>query len=289
MFCYFLAVFFLCYLLGEDDSGFELLVLFCLASRARWKKEDLGGLTPKEKLAETLSQLLVKDPEAFISVGQSENEELEFLFLQTSRMRKVMQTYGKVLLLDHTYKINKTRMPVTILMTTDGHGNGRSVGYAFLANEKSVTIEQVISACKSSITEVDANKIKTVVIDKDYSELKAIKNVLPVANIQLCNFHVSRALKKKATALKENEAVKSLLQSIRYAVTEEEFQELVSQLNKEASEKFKEYFDSNWLSCPMAWAYRDKKKSINLGNNTNNRLECHIAKIKVVSLMLILP
>ncbi|XP_052123901.1 uncharacterized protein LOC113205304 isoform X1 [Frankliniella occidentalis] len=248
--------------------------------RARWKKEGLNGKTPEEKLAESLQKLLDADPGAFIYIGKDKDNNLEYLFIQTSAQRKVMEDFGEVLLLDHTYKINRNRMPVTVLMAMDGHGDGRAVGYAFIANEKSSTIGEVLSAFKTSITSAVADRIQTVVVDKDYSEVKAIKLVLPNVNIQLCDFHVSRTF--KSTTKAEKPEVKTIITNMRYCSSSSDLAKLVKDLTVLATEQFMKYFKKNWLSCPMAWTFRDRSKSLNLGNNTNNRLENHNSKVKMM-------
>ncbi|XP_034233441.1 uncharacterized protein LOC117640701 isoform X2 [Thrips palmi] len=247
--------------------------------RAKFKREGRKGKTPEELLCDTLQELLDTDPEAHIRVGRNEDNELEFLFIQTSGMRKTMQEFGTVLLMDHTYKINSRRMPVSVFMTMDGHGDGRPVGYAFIANERSETIANVLQSFKTSIGAECASKIKTVIIDKDYSEAKAIKNVLPDANIQLCDFHVSRTFKTRAK--KEDPKVLVLINSLRYC-SSEEFPGIVAELENIASEEFFDKFKKDWLNCKLAWCFRDKQKSLNLGNNTNNRLENHNSKIKMM-------
>lgn len=192
-----------------------------------------------------------------------------------------MKQYGKIVLFDHTYKINKTRMPTALLMTMDGNGDGRVVGLAFLANERKEnvgnTLDAFITTCGA---EIIAN-IKTIIIDKDMSEIAAIKKKLPHVNTQLCDFHVENVFNGRTTH--EKAEVSSILKKLRFAETNDEFLKLVEDLREVASVKFMKYFTENWLNCPIAWAYRDKKNSINLGNTTNNRLESFNGKIKIVS------
>jgi len=184
-------------------------------------------MTPKEKLVDTLLKLQ-EDPGVFIHVGECEGE-LEYLFLQTSAMKKNVEKYGKVLLLDHTYKVTKTEMPVTVMMVMDGNGAGRSAGYAFVANEKSVTIKMVLEAFVENIGAEVAKNIKTVIIDKDYSKVKAIKEVLPEAQIQLCDFHVSKTFKRRLQKEKQltdeqKEEVKKVLEKLRHCCDHSEFE-----------------------------------------------------------------
>ncbi|KAK3922729.1 hypothetical protein KUF71_000131 [Frankliniella fusca] len=250
--------------------------------RAKWKREKMGGKTPEQKLAETIQQLLQADSQACVHTGKGEDGDLEFLFVQTSAMRAVVEKFGTVMLLDHTYKINKAGMPVTVFMCMDGNGNGRAAGYAFIANEKSVTIQKVLQCFVSVIGDKVASAIQTVVIDKDYSEVKGIRNVLPNVHIQLCDFHVKRTFDARVKKFKETEKVSSLLTQLRFCGDEKEFDQLTAQLESESSELFFQYFKESWMLCSLAWSFRDKKKSANLGNNTNNRLENHKSKIKVM-------
>ncbi|XP_034238088.1 uncharacterized protein LOC117643353 [Thrips palmi] len=270
--------------LREQGSG-EVTQRDLANLRAKWKADGLEGKTPKEKLVETLEKIKEADPGTSIHIGETEGE-MTHLFIQTTAMKKNVQKYGKVLLLDHTYKVTKTEMPVTVMMVMDGNGAGRSAGYAFVANEKAVTIKMVLEAFVKSVGEEVANNIKTVIIDKDYSECSAIKAVLPGAQIQLCDFHVSKTFKKKVQQEKhltdpQKQEVSKLLLELRYCCDHSKFAELCDELKSKVSEEFWKYFDDNWLKCEMAWSFRDKKISPNLGNTTNNRPENHNSKLKM--------
>ncbi|KAK3929704.1 Protein FAR1-RELATED SEQUENCE 5 [Frankliniella fusca] len=184
--------------------------------KAKWKADDHGRTPEDERLIDVLSELTAEDPGAVISVTKSESGELQFIFLQTSEMRENVAKYGKVILIDHTYKINKNRMPVCVLMVMDGGGSGRAAGYAFVANEKMTTVHSVLEAFRESITEELAEKVRTLIVDKDPSEIGAIQAVFPNAAIQLCSFHVSKVLNEKSR--KETPEVKSLIKQLRSTI-----------------------------------------------------------------------
>ncbi|KAK3913122.1 DNA topoisomerase 3-alpha [Frankliniella fusca] len=67
---------------------------------------------------------------------------------------------------------------------------------------------------------------------------------------------------------------------MRHTIFDEEFQSLVEDLKETSSEAFFKYFEESWLKCPHAWCDIDKKKSLNYGNTTNNRVESFNSKIK---------
>ncbi|XP_052122502.1 uncharacterized protein LOC127749220 [Frankliniella occidentalis] len=124
-----------------------------------------------------------------------------------------------------------------------------------------------------------ALQVKTIIIDKEPSEISAISVVFPDTAIQLCSFHVSRVLNDKTS--KEPEAKPTIYQ-LRGTIENTEFQNLVKELEVKSSPTFFPYFEENWINCPQGWGNRDKMKSITFGNTTTNRVENHSSKIKMV-------
>lgn len=94
-------------------------------------------------------------------MGKREDNGIEYLFIETSRMRRTVQKFGSVVMMDHTYKINKNKMPGTVFMCMDGQRHGRSAGYAFVAHEKAVTIANVVESFVEGIGPKAAQNIKT--------------------------------------------------------------------------------------------------------------------------------
>ena len=262
------------------------LFFFFFLARVKWRNEKAGGRSESERLIDALCGLVEHDSEAFIYiVKDEETNELTNLFIQTSAMRRNATMFPRVLLMDHTYKINKNRMPTCVLMVMDGNGEGRVAGLAYLATEKKENVTNTLSAFKTSVGQDTADKIKTVVIDKDMTEAAAIGDVLPLASIQLCDFHVSNTFKLRTAH--EKPELRELLKKLRFAQNDKEFDQLCQMLKEVSSANFWIYFDKNWVECPMAWSFRDKKKSLNLGNTTTARLECFNGKIKIVSLLFV--
>ncbi|KAJ1524621.1 hypothetical protein ONE63_011105 [Megalurothrips usitatus] len=252
--------------------------------RAKRQKENRGGRTEVEMLQDTLVDIQEADPSAYIYLKKDSSDNLQVLFIQTSCMKENVKKYGTVILMDHTYKIDKNGMPVAIVLVVDGEGLGRVVGLAYVANEKS-TVASVLDAFRSSIGDEVAEAIKTVVIDKDYSEAGAIAQVFPNVSIQLCNFHVANTLNKASS--KGSKEVRRILEDLRICAEEDSFNELCNELKECASPKFWAYYEKNWMTCPLAWSFRSKKVAPNLGNNTTNRLENWNGKAKMVKLLLI--
>lgn len=54
----------------------------------------------------------------------------------------------------------------------------------------------------------------TVVIDKDFSEIQAVRNVLPHAVILICKFHVIKAVQEALRVIVQRSAKTSCLYSM---------------------------------------------------------------------------
>ena len=50
----------------------------------------------------------------------------------------------------------------------------------------------------------DEIDIKTIIIDKDFSELKAIKETFPGTNIIICKFHIKQAFDRQIKKIRRN-------------------------------------------------------------------------------------
>jgi len=244
-------------------------------------------------LIDALAKIVEADPQASFHVTKDEESgELLNLFIQTEAMRKNFVNYGRLIMFDHTYKINNNRMPVALIMVMDGNGDGQVAGVAFLANEKKENVKNTVQAFIACTGEEHIKNIKTAVIDKDMSELGALRELLPHVHIQLCDFHVANVFKsevRKRCDKSKVDEVMQILKKLRYAKDDLEFDELYDQIKEHASPHFMDYFDTNWLKFPAAWSFRDKKASINLGNSRNNRLENFNGKMKMVSYFLCVP
>jgi len=52
------------------------------------------------------------DPDAALSVQNSDREDLEFLLIIIGEMRRTFDKFPEVLMIDGTYRVNKLRMPL---------------------------------------------------------------------------------------------------------------------------------------------------------------------------------
>ena len=172
-------------------------------------------------------------------------------------------------------------MPLFTLMVVDGNRNGQVVGFGLVINECSETITKLLQ------TFVEHNKfckeeVKTVLIDKDFAEVNAVRNVLPSSNIVICKFHVRQAIDKKLKCYSKEEVMKvnNIVDKMLTSLLEEEYDELFNKLGEEFPQ-FMPYFVKCWRSCRENWTGCFVRQYTTFGNLTTNFVESHHSKIKL--------
>jgi len=114
-------------------------------------------------------------------------------------MRQVFEKFPEVLLVDGTYNVNSIRMPLYCFMAEDGFGKGRVIFYAAVCEEDQTHLQKMVQMFKESNSKW--NSVRIVVIDKDFTEWKVLKDEFPDAMILFCQWHVIKALFKKVCDL----------------------------------------------------------------------------------------
>jgi len=99
------------------------------------------------------------------------------------------------MLLDGTYSINNCGMPLYAFTVDDGYRKRKLVGLFLLSGEGSAQMKTMVELFRNANPTV--TETKTIIIDKDFSEISAIEAGLPHVDIQLCTFHCIKAVQKK--------------------------------------------------------------------------------------------
>ena len=160
-------------------------------------------------------------------------------------------------------------------MVKDGNGNGQTVGQALLVHEKRESLEAFFTAFYGSVA---ASCVRTILVDKDFTEISVLRSLWPDAEILLCRFHVLKALRQHIansnmpSSVAEN--VKDVLQKLVHAPTEERYNQCLERLQQLAPPPaFWEYFMSNWDSCRKMWAFYITKSKESYATLTTNFVE----------------
>jgi zinc finger SWIM domain-containing protein 3 len=116
-------------------------------------------------------------------------------------------------------------------MVQDITGRGRTVFYAFTRRETAPAFDHMLETFVSFVE--DASSTQCVMVDKDESEIAAVKTHLPHATVLLCTFHVLKSFKSKiceqVITVAEKEEIFRLMRKITYA-SQETFDNLIEEV-----------------------------------------------------------
>ena len=150
-----------------------------------------GDTSDEDKLLSVLENCLEKDDNSSVCVTVDEYNELQTLYIQTGRMKQVVANFPESLMLDCTYKVNNKKMVLaTIIMATDGNGEGRVCAHALLKNEKQETLRVFLSKFKDLNPKTEQTKV--FIVDKDFNEINLIRDIWPAVQFSYsCVFSMS--------------------------------------------------------------------------------------------------
>ena len=123
--------------------------------------------------------------------------------------------------------------------------------------------------------------------DKDFTEREAFTSCFPSASLNICLYHTLCSFRREITCEKmgissaERLRCLEVLTQIAYSRSSKQYQNHQKSL-RNISSSVKEHIELNWLAIKDRWVSCFKDKTLNLGENTNNRLESTFSKIKSV-------
>ena len=248
---------------------------------ANIKTRALNGLNEHQQTLAFLQSLLVSDDQASVDICTEEDNTTSIIFLQTISMKDIFKEYGSVIFLDSTYRVNWQNMPLYVFMIMDGDQCGHAVAYALVLNESAENVKNVRNLFVKNNPNAD-NTIKTVVIDKDFSSLKALGEVLPSCSIVICKWHVvrvfQRALKGYGGDLQKE--IMNVIHKIIFCSTEVMYEQLKIDLKQLSPVFYEEYFSKNWDTLKKSWVGCLTRSILTYANLTKDFMESHNQKIK---------
>ncbi|XP_050038259.3 uncharacterized protein [Dermacentor andersoni] len=234
-----------------------------------------------EMLIHQIESLIEKNPDWLIHYEKNNENNLQFILIQTSHMREMFEKYPEVIFVDGTYKVNRENYVLYSILVEDGRGHGRCVCYAFVRNETTAVVRPMFEKF------VDFNPFviaacKVVMIDKDMNELRILSSLLPNSTILLCTWHVLNCLHRNVDekAKAQGKLLLPILKELVYSQTLQEYYDKLPHLMQIAPKDFLAYYMQQWHSCRQMWVHAYRKELPTLGNNTNNRIESHNQKLK---------
>jgi len=223
------------------------------------------GLSDWQSTLKHLDTLRANDPGATIEVlARQEDVGLEMIILQTSAMKAALAAFPEVIQMDGTYATNKAGLPLYGLVAEDAHGRGKLVAVVLTRGESALNIEAMLQRLKAHNDSLE--KTQVFVVDKDFAEIQAITKVLPQVQVQLCIFHVLKAMRKEVLKLVSRQSqreVFAVIHSLVYARSAETFEQQWEQLRE--YDEFRQYMTSSWLPIRKQWALFERTSHVTLG------------------------
>ena len=113
-------------------------------------------------------------------------------------MTKTFAAFPELLFVDATYKLNDLRMPVYIMLVEDGNGKTEIVCIRFVNQEDNQTITKMLESFKK--LNDNWEKVECIITDKDMTEGQVLGEQHLQADLQICLFHMLKAMRIEITA-----------------------------------------------------------------------------------------
>ena len=158
-----------------------------------------------------------------------------------------------------------------------------TAGLFIVAEETKVLIEEVVTVFKKHNPHWSSTRV--IMSDKDFNEREAFSKCFPMASLVICLYHTLRSFRREITCEKmgitsgERTRCLEIIQQISYALMH---QFHVEKLKATKLISVVSYFMENWDTIKNQWVSYFRDLNLNLGENTNNRLESTFNKIKNV-------
>ena len=112
------------------------------------------------------------------------------IIVMTEEQKRMLGRFGRITLVDATYKVVQWGLPFFMLVVVDEHNHAFPAAYFMIAEENEKAIAEVFARIKDAVPEWDP---QVMIMDKDIAEMNATKAVFPDITIILCEFHAKQA------------------------------------------------------------------------------------------------
>ena len=233
-----------------------------------------------------ITQVLSKYPGLTYDVLLSNENECAGIYFQTPSMKKTFEAYSELIFIDSTYKLNKLRMPLYVIMCVCGNGESEVIAAAFVKNENRETLTWLADTFTTQ--NPSYHNVRGIMTDKDMVERTIFKDHFPNAALLICAFHTIKIFKREITTTKSGVTAEhrdyllDLIRSIVFAPDNDSYESLLTLFKQSAPDIVIKYFMKNWDPIKDEWVRGLQSQYSNYGQNTNNRLEAFNGKIKSV-------
>ncbi|TNN07186.1 Transposase [Schistosoma japonicum] len=205
--------------------------------------------------------------------GEGNVRRLSRVCFSTEDQIRLYRTFPEVVGIDSTYNINRARFSMFQLVITDNMGRGRPVMFAWTKKEFTEDVRWILNMFQEIMG--DTSSTETFVMDSSHAEIAAVSQTHRNANIQLCSFHVCRALCRK-TRDRRAKAYLCRLVSTESKRRFDNYFRIATQLAPNVTGYVQRY----WMPKKHMWAAAYTDHILTLGNSTNNRVESLHRQVK---------
>lgn len=129
--------------------------------KAKFKEQNHGN-----DLVQLVEQM-IQIENATIRIIENEQNQLDCIFFQDSRMKMFFDSFPELVMFDGTYKLNNRRMPLVIMLVVDGNGESQIAGLCVVRSENAQTFRNFFEELKAENPR--HTDIKVILSDKSFA------------------------------------------------------------------------------------------------------------------------
>ncbi|XP_062060257.1 zinc finger SWIM domain-containing protein 3 [Lepus europaeus] len=267
----------------EDPAKAEKLPVepsFCLEKVQVPSKPEQEGITPSDlaKIAKVMKNFLKVDEGSMASFSVGNNQDLDRLSFQSSKMSDLFTRFPENLLL---HRVENSRGHILYAFLVENkEREGRVVHFAMLKAESATSVAKMLS----TFTEFNADwpKVKVVFVDPSFPYRAVLQEIFPAARILLSIYHTTRLLEKKLQRSPANASFKRLMkEALREAVfvtSEASLKNLCQMSQALLDEDLFSFLQAHWFSCELLW-YMHVRKGLHACNTYMDSLDIVTSKV----------
>ncbi|XP_075461319.1 uncharacterized protein ZSWIM9-like [Ascaphus truei] len=221
-----------------------------------WNLEDYSKAKDQGMcdLLKEFDSLFKNDPGAKVKlVFQEDVAVLNSIFISTSHMGNLVQSFPRVLYMDKVVSINEEFELYTVLCQ-DANGRGRECAYCVARNGTPDLIVFIVASLVQSVPTIKF-QVKCITVGANITDVDSVEEVLPCSRIQICQAQVLETIHNKAKELRipKLEKIKELLCGLAYSDSATAYSQILSGLEDVCPLNFLQYYLETWHQNKGMW------------------------------------
>ncbi|XP_077864593.1 uncharacterized protein LOC102808709 [Saccoglossus kowalevskii] len=225
-------------------------------------------------------------------LSRQTDQPLEIVYMSAFQKEQYQLFGNTMVFIDATYRgVTAYGYAFYCVMVHNNAGHGVPVAYVIISKETKEVLERCFSKIRDSC---DSVYPRVIMVDKDITEISALRCTFPNSDILLCWFHVLQAVHRwlvkrdgglsgQCNTAKGN-LVMEAMYKMRDCLTKEQFDETSKVVTEEIDNKvgntcISNYLRDQWISVAIMWC-QFGRKMFHAGHNTINIAEKFFYSLK---------